>query len=231
MITRDSEYCFCYAALMNPCKFLPALLLIMCLPALAQSNRNVGPGWELGVGYQYLNADTGAIQKLADEITVPPLNIGSHLNMQGFNATVQQNKAPWWGGMIELSGDYGTKHFDAYDPAIARFRPDVYTAAAGPQFMFVQHRKIQPFVRALGGVAHSDLRPDAATKTYLRSTYPTFSISDSSFALIGGVGADYVLTPTVSFRVAGDYERTWLFEEHQGNFKVVIGAVFKVGGF
>jgi hypothetical protein len=58
---------------------------------------------------------------------------------------------------------------------------------------------------------------------------PTFKTEDNSFALIGGGGVDYVWKPYLAFRVASDYMRTYLFNEHQGNLRMTAGLSFRLG--
>ena len=222
------------------------ILLVACLlvpsAALAQS---ATPEWELATSYQFTRVDIGAVQNLADSLTkpagLPAINAGHDLNTNGYNVSIQENKTRSWGGIVETGGAYGTEHIDLSKVAqslglvpsgtsvIAKFTPALYTVSAGPQFTYRNGRKVQPFLRVEGGFAHASIMPDILTKTELKDYAPTFKTSDRSFVLIGGLGADYRVSPRLAIRAAGDYERTWLFHEHQSNLRLIVGIVFRVG--
>lgn len=203
------------------------------------------PWWELYGGYQLTRTDVGAVQDLANSLTVPnhlpQVNVGRNLNMNGGNFSVQENPASWWGGIIEFSGSYVSKRINlsqvaqaaglvpAGATAIATFRPTLYTIAGGPQFTYREAGKIQPFARIMLGGAHSDLGPDGLTKSALDVFAPTFHTTSTSLALLPGIGVDYVWKKYLAFRVSGDYIRTYLFNEHQSNFRLSAGVDFRIG--
>lgn len=222
----------------NTCLLLSAALLLTTV-AFGQGT----PEWELYTGYQYNHISISAAQNLADSLTLPfalpRVDVGRSLNANGGNVSLQENENDWFGGIIDFSGSYANKRVDLSQvavalgftpPVIAHFRPTFYTIAGGPQFTYRKGgRKIQPFTRVMFGAAHSDLGPDSTVKTALDLLAPSFKTSSTSFALIGGVGADYTWKKCVSFRLAGDYMRSYLFNEHQGNFRVSAGLDFRIG--
>jgi hypothetical protein len=148
-----------------------ALSVSMC-PLAAQDT----PWWEGYGGFQFTRTDTARVQDLADSLTVPNdlprINVGRTLNMEGFNVSLQENSASWWGGVLDLSGSFKTKNIDLSQVAqslglvpagtrvVATFHPAFYTFAFGPQFTYRKMSKIQPFARIMFGGAHSDLEPD-----------------------------------------------------------------------
>jgi hypothetical protein len=53
--------------------------------------------------------------------------------------------------------------------------------------------------------------------------------SDTAFALFGGAGLDYQFKKTFAFRVTADYIRSYLFDQTQGNLRVTVGIVYRIG--
>jgi hypothetical protein len=161
--------------------------------------------------------------------------------MNGWNVSLQENKASWWGGVVDFSGSYGTKNIDLSQVAQAlglvpagtkvnaTFKPTLYTFAGGPQFTYRKRKNIQPFARIMFGGGYSNLAPDNVTKVTLQIVAPTFSTNSTAFALIGGGGVDYVWKDYVAFRAVGDYVRTSLFNESQNNFRISFGVNFRIG--
>ena len=223
-----------------PCAL--AFVVLLCSGLAISQNT---PSWELSGGYQFTRADIGAVQDSADRLTVPVglprIDVGRKLNMSGGNAAIENNVNSWVGGVFDFGGAYGDKHIDLSTVAQAAglvppgthvqaiFRPTIFTYTGGPQFHYRKHEHIQPFARILAGAAHSDLGPDSPTKATLNILAPAFKTTSTSFALIAGLGVDYVWKQHVAFRVSGDYLRTWLFDEHQGNIRMMAGVDFRFG--
>jgi hypothetical protein len=220
-------------------------IVALCVVSLASDAVAQNPSqWELFGGYQYTRVDIGAVQDLANSLTVlaglPSINVGRKLSMNGWNVSLQENSADWWGGIVDFSGNYGTKNVDLSQTAqalglvpsgtnvIAKFKPTIYTFAGGPQFTYRKRGKVQPFARIMFGAAHSDLAPDVFTSTALSIYAPTFKTNDTSFTFIGGGGVDYRLKSYAAFRVAGDYIHTSLFSETQNNLRMSVGVDFRI---
>jgi hypothetical protein len=246
---------FCYSALVSnrhpeEVNFvIKPLWTTLCVvsfvlpPAFAQTE---APEWELGGSYQFERFDINAVQKLANALTVPnhlpTINVGSGLNTNGFSASIQENKASWWGGIVEVDGSYATERINlspvaqslglvaAGTPVTATFRPSLYTVAGGPQFTYRRAGKVQPFLRIMGGAAHANLSPDPITQAALKDSAPTFATSNTSQAILGGIGADYAYRPWLSIRAVADYSRTYLFQEHQSNVRLNVGLVYRFSG-
>ena len=223
----------------NACLLLVVLSLLSVL-AVAQNTNT--PWWELYGGYQYTRADTGQVQDALNLITdgngLPRVDFGRHQNMNGWNVSLQENSASWWGGVLDFSGTYATKDVDLTQIAIqaglippgstatARLKPSAYTFAGGPQFTY-RRKKIQPFVRIMFGGARARARADLLVNKAVVFISP--EESDTAFALIGGGGADYIWKDHLSFRAAADYVRTYLFSETQSNIRISVGVNFRIG--
>jgi opacity protein-like surface antigen len=146
------------------------------------------------------------------------------------------------GVVIDISTNSGSQKIDlsrvmqalGYVPpgttAISTFKPTLTTYSAGPQFNFHRGEKVQPFARIMMGVAYGKLQPDTNATNALAFLAPTFATSARSVALLGGVGADYTLTTNFAIRVAADYQRSYLYGEHQNSVRVSAGIVFRKYG-
>jgi len=164
--------------------------MVSSLSAYAQNT----PAWELYGGYQYARTE-----------------IGSKINMSGFNVSLQENSASWWGGIIDVSGSYRP----VQSTTLA-----FYTFAGGPQFTYRRSGRLQPFTRIMFGGAHV---------TGLLLFTPTVNTS-TAFALISGGGIDYSWKKFMAFRATGDYVRSYLFEGTQeNNFRVSVGVDLRMG--
>jgi opacity protein-like surface antigen len=217
------------------------LLLVFALLSTVAVAQNTTPSWELYGGYQFTRIDTGAVQDAVNLITtteaVAPIDVGRRLNMNGWNVSLAENKASWWGGVIDFSGSYKSKNIDLTqdaigaglipqgDTATARLKPSVYTFTGGPQFAY-RKKQIQPFVRMMFGAAYTRVTGDLLVNKGIIFVAPTQT--DTAFALIGGGGVDYVWKDYVAFRAAGDYVRTQFFSETQNNFRISAGVVFRI---
>lgn len=183
---------------------MPRVLLLLAaiilpLAASAQST----PWWELYGGYQYARTD-----------------IGNSADMHGFDVSLQENSARWWGGIIDVSGSFQNASTSAQNQNVSsNTKPSFYTFAAGPQFTYRKSSRLQPFGRLMFGGAHTNLQPSTSTA----------ATTSTAFALIGGGGVDYVLKDYIAFRVTGDYVRSYLFSDTQNNIRVSVGVNFRIG--
>ena len=148
------------------------------------------PEWEVHGGYQFARFDIGAAQDAADSVTnpnnLPRVNIGRNLDMSGGTFSLQQNANSWWGGILDFSTIYASKHIDLSQQAVglglvpsgtnvtAILRPTIVILGGGPQLTYRKRDKFQPFVRIMAGIAYADLKPDALTKADLLAFAPTF---------------------------------------------------------
>jgi hypothetical protein len=213
---------------------LSALVLAsFCVFASAQEYT---PQWELYGGYQYTRIDTHAIQDLfnlehALDPSVPLVNFGAHQGLNGWNFGGQENTNSWFGGVVDVSGSYGTKYFDTVSAGgisvSLRTRFHSYSFMAGPQFTLRRSPRIQPFGRALfGGAWYSDSSNIVANNVPLLSEIKEHA---EGFGLGGGGGVDFSFSSHLGMRVTVDYMRTFFFNDSQGNTRATVGLVYKFG--
>lgn len=183
---------------------MPRVLLLVTLFSLPlAASAQSTPWWELYGGYQYTRTD-----------------ISGGTNMNGFNVSLQENSARWWGGIIDVSGSFQNVSSSTQNQSVSgNTKPNFYTFAAGPQFTYRKNERLQPFGRIMFGGAHTNLQ--LSTSSTVTTT--------TGFALIGGGGVDYVLKDFVAFRVTGDYVRSYLFSDTQNNIRVSVGVDFRIG--
>jgi hypothetical protein len=197
------------------------IFVVYLLPTKAQDT----PQWELYGAYQYLR-------------TLPPKDAGPAENLNGWNVSLQENKASWWGGVVDFSGSYGTQNIDLTQtyqsvglapPGVTvteRIKPQLYTFAGGPQFTYRAH-KVQPFARVMAGAALVRQGSEVFYNNALISSSP--AANQTAFALIAGGGADYVWKRYLSFRAAGDLMRTFFSNGHQNDLRISVGVNFRIG--
>lgn len=199
--------------------------------AAAQDN----PQWEVFGGFQYTRFSTGVTQSSLNAATqilgLPPLSLGAHLNLSGWNVSLQENRNSWLGGVVDFSGNYVTKSFIVLQiPGTTdtlRNRIRFYTFMAGPQVTMRKNSRLQPFARALVGGARLKVE-DTGLENGAPATN-TLSGGETGFAMGGGGGVDFHFARHVAVRVVGDYIRPYVGGMSEGHFRVGGGVAFRIG--
>jgi hypothetical protein len=207
-----------------------SIFFLFSLISVAQET----PWWELHAGYQFTSYRTGQMQNLINSLTassgLPGVNVGSHLNMNGGDFSLQENTNSWFGGIINFSSGYASKNVTLSQPGgaqvAASFAPALITIGDGPQFSYRKYERIQPFARVIFAAAYSNLNPNRATTNGLSANASW--TSNTAFALIGGGGIDNRLKSHAYLRIAGDYMHTSLFNEAENNFRITGGIAFRI---
>lgn len=237
-----------------------ARLLIFCrasiLTASAQQYIPDYSHWEAFAGYSGTLLDANLLQQDADAISGGAPSYSTLWN-NGARVSLQENKAAWFAGIVELGAGIGRWSYTPPGGGVATsFHPAVGTLLGGPQFTSRGRRAVQPFVRIQMGGARANLRPYAATREAIYKAdsavakplpdaagslprliaEPSASATGAhlrtnqwSYAVSGGAGADYELTPHVALRAAVDYLQTWLFSQEQMNVQISTGFNFRFG--
>lgn len=210
------------------------VLLSICLFSTLAEAQDV-PWWELHEGYQFNRADTAACGA-CKPTGLQTVSGRAQMNLNGWDFSVQENMANWWGGIFDASGVYGTHTADVTQTAISqglittgsmaaiRTRLSTYTFTFGPQFTY-RKKRMQPFVRMMVGGAYGVSRVELMSNNALLASGTQ---DDSSLAVIGGGGGDYVWKNYMAFRVAADYVHTTLFHSTQHNIRLSIGVSFRI---
>jgi opacity protein-like surface antigen len=206
-------------------------LIFLVAAAAAQDN----PQWELFGGYQYTRFNTGSAQSelnLASELLgVPEVPLGSHVNLSGWNTSLQENMNTWLGGIADFSGNYVTKNLTLLQiPGTTdtlRDRIRFYTFMAGPQVTMRRSGRLQPFARVLFGGAY--LKVESTVLINGAPASSNLSGAQTGFAMGGGGGVDFHFSHHIAARVASDYIRPYLGGESQGELRVTGGLAFRIG--
>jgi hypothetical protein len=171
-------------------KFLILLpLLVLPVSALAQDV----PQFEVFGGYSNLYAN---------------LN-NSSFDLNGVNGSFQENLNSWFGGVLDLSGHFGTAN---------GFNVNTESASYGPVFSYRKSKVFVPFTHAMLGAVRGS--PE----------YLGISKSEERFTVFLGGGLDVRLTDTFALRLfQADYVLTRFSNASQDNLRVSAGVVLTFG--
>jgi hypothetical protein len=183
------------------------LTLLMATPCFAQE----APAWEFFAGYSFQRADVREYYK-----STPIIYTFRHhyVNMNGWEASITENRNRWFGGTLELSGYYKSPRV-----LTTSNRDQIHSILYGPRFSY-RRPYGTPFVHILFG--------GARTSVSVEPTGP--HPSDWSFATALGGGFDMTLKNNAAIRVLQvDYLRTNALGTGQNNFRISAGLVFHLG--
>lgn len=191
-------------------KILLAILFLAACAPLAFAQNDDGRSAEFFIGYSNLQAETGFDSDDPEDDFFGEIT-DNRTGLHGVNASI----TGYVNGRFGFTGDfsYHTKSSsDAFSippdactqtpcppiPGKINIRTNVFNFLAGPQYKFANSSRVEPFVRALAGVAH--------TRTRVRtdgsgSVFDTdFSDNSTDFALALGGGLDVRLSERVALR-------------------------------
>jgi len=182
-----------------------------CLPA--QSNTA-----EIFGGYSYAKAN--------------PLVTLPKQNMNGWVTSVSGYAAPWFGAGIEIAGQFGT-----LPPPSGLSAPSLsfkeYSYMAGPQFRFLNMKRVQSnFKILLGGVFGQVNLNSATTPAQAQALgaagYTGFN--QTKFAALFALPVDISVNRLIAVRVEPGLYLTDFSLTKQGNFRLSVGPVIRFGG-
>ena len=209
--------------------------LVAVLVALSVTSRAQLPGENPQPGPQFPRVELfgGYSYGLTDLF-----NSGYRSGLDGWNASLGLNAAPWLGFVFEGSGYYGTSKIPRGAPApfpICGGNPSLCPAGTGPtfgvntklynylfgaQFPYRKWARLTPFGEALFG--HSGFRGEARDVSG-----PIVARVGSGLGLVGGAGADYAISPRFALRFKAEYLQTRGFKLKQDNARFSVGIVFR----
>ncbi len=192
---------------------ISGILLMAAAPALfAQTNTA-----EVFGGYDYSKVD-------------PETNL-TRVNSSGWAVSAAAVPLKWFGVGIEVSAVFGNIPIPSGISA-----PDLhekeYSYLVGPQFRFLNKQRVQSQVKMYVGGAFSKVSLDAqtspgATAQLGSAGYNNFT--QTKFAAMLAVPVDIGVTKLIAIRVEPAIYLTNFNESGQGNFRVTIGPVFRLG--
>ena len=197
----------------SPIVLLLAIAAVSSLPAVslaqaAPTQQDV-PRPELALGYSYVHSN------------VPPGGCGC-FSLNGGSATFAW---PLGSGRFALAGDIDVVHAGAASSTSDSLTLSTYTA--GGRFLpLLGNSAWQPFGQVLIGLAHS-------SGTLVQGQNPGSANAGAAFAANIGGGLDLRTSSRFSFRlVEADYLLTTFdngSNNHQNNFRIGAGVVFRLG--
>ena len=190
-------------------------IILLCTTAVLSAQETT-PKVEVFGGYSYANANSGSF-------------LSQRANLNGWNGSVAWNFNRTFGVVTDFSGHYGSPGLPngvvstcvIGGTCVTGVNIKTHTLFLGPQFSF-RTARATPFVHVLLGAAH--------TGETLIKTPPTFSTSDTAFAVALGGGLDYNFGHKFAWRVQTDYLNTRFFSNTQHDFRLSTGPVFRFGG-
>jgi hypothetical protein len=179
---------------------------------LAQNNTA-----EIFGGYSYAKANP--------EVPLPKQN------MHGWVGSVSGYANSWFGAGIEIAGQFGT-----LPPPSGVSAPDLsfkeYSYMAGPQFRFLNMKKVQSNVKILIGGAFGQVNPDSktsATEFQALGAVGYNGFNQTKFAALFAVPVDIAVNRLIALRVEPGLYLTDFVKTKQGNFRFSVGPVFRFG--
>ncbi len=192
-----------------------SIVIVLAIGSLAAPPR-AWAQFELFGGYSYLHASVpvGQFGPLGSGTPCPPNcgnppSITQHADLaNGWEFSGEYKLLPFFGGVADFSGNYGT-----LDGAAT----NVHTYLIGPQVSLPG--RFSPFAHVLAGFAHVSQNAIASGAFFSLG-------SDTSFATAFGGGLDFKALPFISLRLIQiDYLRTQWHGMTQGQPRISAGIV------
>jgi hypothetical protein len=153
-------------------------------------------------------------------------------SMNGWMGGASGYMARWFGASVEIAAGFGSINAPSTIGGTAlNFKE--YSYLAGPQFRFVNKRKVQTSVKWLFGGAFGQAHlPSAASagtvQALAQAGYSGFN--QSKFAMMVGVPIDVSVSKLLGVRFEPGLYMTDFNKTKQSNFRFSVGPVFRFGG-
>ena len=136
----------------------------------------------------------------------------------------------WFGAGFEIAGQFGNMTAPGGAPPVS-FKE--YSYLVGPQFRFVSTKKVEAGAKILLGGVFGQARLDkntTAEQAQMLGAAGYSNFDSTKFAMMVGFPVDVTVTKLIGIRVEPAWYRTSFINEHQSNFRLSIGPVFRFGG-
>jgi hypothetical protein len=185
--------------------------LLFGLPLAAQNNTA-----EVFGGYSYAKIN-------------PEANLDKQ-NAHGWMAGAAGYANKWVGAGFEVAGQFGSIPAPGGAPS-ANFKE--YSYMAGPQLRYLNMARVQAAAKILLGGVFGQARLDSTTTAAQAQTLAAAGIRNfdqTKFAMMAGFPVDVSVCKLVGVRVEPGWYRTSFLNDHQSNFRLSVGPVFRFGG-
>lgn len=144
----------------------------------------------------------------------------------GWNTGLTRFYGERLGVTLDARGYYGIAYVGLNPTNLTRPKISMYNVLLGPTYRFYMQPKYSISGRVLGGMALSDFSGDTnGFGTATLGLYP----DATTFAAAGSVVGQYNLTPTMSFRLAGEDFVTGFGSTVQNSVGFTAGFVYRFG--
>jgi hypothetical protein len=173
---------------------------------------------ELFGGYSYAKAN--------------PLVLLPKQNMNGWVGSAGAYFNRWFGGGMEIAGQFGT-----LPPPSGITAPNLtfkeYSYLAGPQFRVIKTDRVQIAGKLLLGGVFGQVKLDAQTNAAAAAQLSAAGytgFNQTKFAMLVAVPVDVGVTKLIGIRVEPGLYLTDFSKTKQSNFRLSVGPVFRFGG-
>ncbi len=153
--------------------------------------------------------------------------------MTGWVASANGYVAHWFGVGAEFSGEFGTIPAPSSLSGAPGLPYKEYSYVAGPQFRFVNRKRVQSSFRLLvGGVfGQVNLASNATAQQVSQLGAAGYGgFNQTKFAALFAVPVDMSVSRLIAIRIEPGLFLTNFDKHGQGNFRFSIGPVFRFGG-
>lgn len=182
-------------------------LLFPVTPCIAQT----APAWEFFGGYSLQRSH---VREYFKSSPILYTFRDASINLDGWKASVTENRNRWFGGTLDLSGHYKTPQLLG-----TTNQERMFAILYGPR-IFYRMPWVVPFAHVLMGAAHADVKVTPAGP----------HDSDFAFAMAAGGGVDLNLGSRAAVRLfQAEYFRTKALGTRPDHYRASAGMVFYLG--
>ncbi len=139
----------------------------------------------------------------------------------------------WFGAAFEVAGQFGSIPAPPSASGAPSLSSKEYSYMAGPQFRFLNQKRVQSSVRILlGGVFGQVNLASSTTAAQINQLgaagYGGFN--ETKFAALFAIPVDVSVSRLLAVRVEPGIYLTNFNQSGQGNFRLTVGPVFRFGG-
>jgi hypothetical protein len=136
----------------------------------------------------------------------------------------------WFGGGFEIASQFGNMATPGGAPPVS-FKE--YSYLVGPQVRLISRTRLDVAAKILIGGVFGQARQDSATsatQAQALSAAGYNNFDSTKFAMLLAFPVDVGVTKLLGIRVEPGLYRTSFIQQHQSNFRISIGPVFRFGG-
>jgi hypothetical protein len=197
-------------------------------------NRYIAAGFclMLGVAYMPAQSNTAEIFGGYSYAKANPLVSLPKQTMNGWVGSASGYANSWFGAGVEIAGQFGSLPAPAGVSAPSLGFKE-YSYMAGPQFRFLNMKRLQSSFKILLGGVFGQVNLSSATtgdQAQQLSAAGYTGFNQTKFAALFAVPVDIGIDRLIALRVEPGLYLTDFSKTKQGNFRLSVGPVFRFGG-